>query len=102
LEVVLAAMPRGVACAVDSRKTRFGSGVAPGANTFFGVFWGMLGEKGVMEGLSVVDARKIFRAVEIVDLLRLLAGCSSRVVNILRDGALWGTPRRLLFNGVET
>jgi hypothetical protein len=49
----------------------------------------MLGEKGVMEGLSdVVEARKIFRAVEIVDLLRLLAGCSSRVVKILRDGAL--------------
>jgi hypothetical protein len=48
----------------------------------------MLGEKGVIEGLSVVEARKIFRAVEIVDLLRLLVGCSSRVVNILRDGAL--------------
>jgi hypothetical protein len=63
----------------------------------------MLGEKGVTEGLSdVVEALKILRDVEMVDLLRLLEGVSSRVVNSLRDGALWGTPRRLLFNGVET
>jgi len=62
----------------------------------------MLGEKGVMEGLSVVEALKILRDVEMVDLLRLLEGVSSRVVNSLRGGALWGTLRRLLFNGVET
>jgi hypothetical protein len=63
----------------------------------------MLGEKGVMEGLSeVVEALKILRDVEMVDLLRLLDGVSSQVFSSLRAGALCGTPRRLLFNGVET
>jgi hypothetical protein len=43
----------------------------------------------VTEGLSVVvEARKMLREVEIVDLLRLLDGVSSRVINSLRDGAL--------------
>lgn len=56
-----------------------------------------------MEGLSeVVEALKILRDVEMVDLLRLLDGVSSRVDNSLRDGALCGRPRRLLFKGVET
>lgn len=98
-------MPRGVAWIIDSRYTREGSGVAPGAKTFFGVFAGrfILGEKGVTEGLSLaVEALKILRDVEIEFLFRLLAGISSRVFNSLRAGAERGVPSRLLAYGVET
>lgn len=96
LSVVFAAMPRGVAYAVDSLYTRDGSGVAPGANTFFIVLCGRFGEKGTdAGGLSeMADARKMLRAVAMLLLLRLLDGGSSRVVKNLRDGAECGVPRR--------
>lgn len=86
-------MPRGVAWAVEARKTREGSGVAPGANTLFIVLCGSAGENGMLfdGGLSgMVDARKILRAADMDDLLMLLAGISSRVVNVLRDEAAVG------------
>lgn len=67
---------------MELRYIRDGSGVAPGAKTFFIVLLGILGENEDVGGLSVmVDARKIFRAVAMELWLRLLAGASSRVVN---------------------
>lgn len=93
--VVLAAMPRGVACAIELRYIREGSGVAPGAKTFFIVLLGMLGENVEAGGLSViVDARNMFRAVAMELLLRLLAGTSSRVVNSFFADEACGVPRR--------
>lgn len=81
---------------MNSRWTRDGSGVAPGAKTFFIVLLGILGENvEAGGGLSViVDARKMFRAVAMELLLRLLAGTSSRVVNSFLADAACGVPRR--------
>jgi hypothetical protein len=96
LSATLAAMPRGVAWAVDSRNMRVGSGVAPGAKTFFIVLCGKLGEKRVAGGLSLMaDARKMLRAAAIELLFKLLDGTSSRVVSSLRDEAAFGVPLRL-------
>jgi hypothetical protein len=82
---VALATPRGVACAVLSRNVRVGFGVAPGAKTLFGVFWGMLGEKAVDGGLPLMaDARKMFRAVEMELLFKLLDGRSSRFPKSVR------------------
>lgn len=95
LSNTLAAMPRGVAWAVAPRYDRVGSGVAPGAKTFFMVLAGSLGEKGLAGGLSlIVDARKMLRAVAMELLLRLLGGCSSRDMSSLRPEDVWGVSKR--------
>ena len=95
LSVALEAIPRGVALTVDSRYTRDGSGVAPGAKTLFIVLCGSLGEKRVAGGLSLkVDDRKMFRAAAMELLLRPLEGTSSRVINSFREDELWGVPLR--------
>lgn len=81
---------------MDSRYTLEGSGVAPGAKTFFMALFGMLGEKVDVGGLSLMaDALKMFLAVAIELPFRLLDGTSSRVVNIFRLDEAWGVPRRL-------
>lgn len=80
---------------MDSRYTLEGSGVAPGAKTFFMVLFGMLGEKADVGGLSLMaDALKMFLAVAIELLFRLLDGTSSRVVNSFRLDEAWGVARR--------
>lgn len=93
LSLARAATPRGVACAFEPRYVLDGSGVAPGAKTFFGVLAGMLGENRVEGGLSlIVEARKMLRAETILLLLKWLAGSSRS--NGLRAEDECGVPTR--------
>jgi len=94
LSLALAATPRGVGWALDSRRVRDGSGVAPGANTRFGVVLGMLGENMLAAGglSEMLDAWKRFLA-PLKLLPRLPDGASSRVNKVLR---VWGVAARLL------
>lgn len=78
-----------------SRKVRVGSGVAPGAKTFFMALRGKAGEKTEGPGLSLAaEARKMFRVDAAEGLPKLPDGTPSRDANRLRREPKLGVPLR--------